>query len=116
MGNLKSRPALEGNKIGCRMEKLKKMSGIGKSLSKLIRKSGAKLKRGSPDPIVTRLVIDSRRVTPGSLFFALPGLRQDGSAFIDEALRRGAVGVVSNAPRRFGNSKAVFVKADDPRA
>lgn len=115
MGKLRSRPALEQYKIGCRMEKLKKMSGSGKSLSKLIRKSGAKLKRGSPDPIVTRLVIDSRRVTPGSLFFALPGLRQDGSAFIDEALRRGAVGVVSSEPRRFGNSKAVFVQADDPR-
>lgn len=97
------------------MEKVKTTSGSGKRLRKLIKKSGAKLKRGSPDPVVTRLVIDSRRVTPGSLFFALPGLRQDGNSFIDEALRRGAVGIVSSAPRRFGNSKAVFVQSDDPR-
>ncbi len=91
------------------------MSEAGKRLSKLLKKSGAKLKRGSPDPLVTRLVIDSRRVTPGSLFFALPGLRHDGNSFIDEALHRGAVGIVSNAPRRFGNSKAVFVQSDDSR-
>jgi len=91
------------------------MNAEGKKLSALLEKSGAKLKRGSPDPIVSRLVIDSRRVTPGSLFFALPGLRQDGGSFIDEALTRGAVGIVSNAPRRFGNSKAVFVDSKNPR-
>lgn len=91
------------------------MKPEGKKLSVLLRKSGAKIKRGSPDPLVTRLVIDSRRVTPGSLFFALPGLRHDGSSFVDEALARGAVGVVSRATRRFGNSKAVFVEAEDPR-
>ena len=92
-----------------------RMKSEGKKLSVLLKKSGARLKRGSPDPLVTRLVIDSRRVTPGSLFFALPGLRHDGSSFVDEALARGAVGVVSNAKRRFGASKAVFVEAEDPR-
>jgi len=97
------------------MVNVKQKSLAGKKLSSLIKKSGGKVKRGSPDPVVTRLVIDSRRVTPGSLFFALPGLRQDGNSFVDEALNRGAVAVVSNAPRRFGNSKAVFVKSDDPR-
>ncbi len=91
------------------------MKADGKKLSALLKKSGAKIKRGGPDPLVTRLVIDSRRVTPGSLFFALPGMKHDGSAFVDEALARGAVGVVSNAKRRFGNSKAVFVEVDDPR-
>lgn len=97
------------------MEQLKRMSVAGKKLSVLLKKSGVKPKRGSADPMVTRLVIDSRRVTPGSLFFALPGLRHDGNSFIDEALNRGAVGIVSNRPRRFGNSKAVFVQSDNPR-
>ncbi|MFM7397438.1 MAG: Mur ligase domain-containing protein, partial [Verrucomicrobiota bacterium] len=44
---------------------------------------------------VTGLVTDSRRVLPGSLFFALPGLRSDGHAFVDEAVARGAAAVVS---------------------
>jgi UDP-N-acetylmuramoyl-L-alanyl-D-glutamate--2,6-diaminopimelate ligase len=91
------------------------MKAEGKKLSVLLKNSKAKLKRGSADPIVNRLVIDSRRVTPGSLFFALPGIRYDGTSFVDEALTRGAVGVVSSVPRRFGNSKAVFVNSADPR-
>ena len=40
------------------------------------------------------LVTDSRRVAPGSLFFALPGIRTDGHEFIDEAVDRGAVAIV----------------------
>jgi len=40
------------------------------------------------------LATDSRRVGPGSLFFALPGLRTDGHFFIDEAIDRGAVAVI----------------------
>ncbi len=47
---------------------------------------------------VTGLVTDSRRVLPGSLFFALPGLRSDGHAYVDEAVARGASAVVSWSP------------------
>jgi len=44
---------------------------------------------------VTELVSDSRAVTPGAGFVALPGERMDGHAFVAEAARRGAVlGVV----------------------
>lgn len=44
---------------------------------------------------IQSLATDSRRVGPGSLFFALPGLRTDGHFFIAEAIDRGAVAVVS---------------------
>ncbi len=47
---------------------------------------------------VTGLATDSRRVLPGSLFFALPGLRSDGSLYVDEAVARGAAAVVSWSP------------------
>jgi UDP-N-acetylmuramoyl-L-alanyl-D-glutamate--2,6-diaminopimelate ligase len=43
---------------------------------------------------VRGLASDSRRVRPGDLFFALPGLRQDGSAFVRQALEGGAVAAV----------------------
>ncbi len=43
------------------------------------------------------IVIDSRRVHPGVLFAALPGAHHDGRIYIDEAVRRGAVGVVLEA-------------------
>lgn len=49
---------------------------------------------------VTDFEIDSRMVRPGSLFFALPGIKSDGHSFLQEAQRRGAkMAVVSQAFR-----------------
>ena len=42
----------------------------------------------------TRLAIDSREVTPGALFFALPGERTDGHRFVGAAFERGASAAV----------------------
>lgn len=47
------------------------------------------------DTEVTCLITDSRRVVPGALFFALPGLRTDGNLFVEEAVDRGAVAIVT---------------------
>ncbi len=47
---------------------------------------------------VTDLVSDSRRVSPGALFFALPGARVDGNDFVPQAMALGAVAVVSELP------------------
>jgi UDP-N-acetylmuramoyl-L-alanyl-D-glutamate--2,6-diaminopimelate ligase len=44
---------------------------------------------------ITSLAYDSRRVQPGSLFFAIHGEKADGHDFIPQALKRGAVAVVS---------------------
>jgi len=46
------------------------------------------------DPIINSLEYDSRKVKPGSLFFALPGLHTDGSLYIDDAIKNGAVVIV----------------------
>ncbi len=50
------------------------------------------------DAEVTLLAYDSRRVEPGSLFFAIPGAKADGHSFVSAALERGAVAVVSQLP------------------
>jgi UDP-N-acetylmuramoyl-L-alanyl-D-glutamate--2,6-diaminopimelate ligase len=42
---------------------------------------------------------DSRRVTPGSLFVAVTGLRHDGNAFARAAIEAGAAGVISERER-----------------
>jgi len=47
------------------------------------------------DPEITLLTCDSREVVPGALFFALPGEKQDGRLFADEAVRRGAAAVLA---------------------
>lgn len=51
--------------------------------------------RGEIPAVITDLTEDSRTVSEGSLFVAVPGLRQDGRRFIDDALRRGAAGIVA---------------------
>lgn len=46
------------------------------------------------DVVVKSLCTDSRRATPGCLFFAMPGLRTDGADHAEEAVVRGAVAVL----------------------
>jgi UDP-N-acetylmuramoyl-L-alanyl-D-glutamate--2,6-diaminopimelate ligase len=64
---------------------------------------------------ITSIVIDSRRATPGCLFFALPGMRSDGSFFIDEALDRGALAIVSAQSRQFTPSDVTAIQVSRPR-
>jgi UDP-N-acetylmuramoyl-L-alanyl-D-glutamate--2,6-diaminopimelate ligase len=49
---------------------------------------------GIPVGEVTALAYDSRRVAPGTLFFAVPGIHVDGHDFVPEAVAGGAVAVV----------------------
>jgi UDP-N-acetylmuramoyl-L-alanyl-D-glutamate--2,6-diaminopimelate ligase len=67
------------------------------TLSKVIGGTGAMGALGS-DPLVRRVTGDSREVEPGTVFFALPGVKADGHAFAAEAARRGAVAVVAERP------------------
>jgi UDP-N-acetylmuramoyl-tripeptide--D-alanyl-D-alanine ligase len=49
------------------------------------------------DRVLTgRVVIDSREVEPGDIFWALPGEQRDGADFIADAFTRGASGVVTS--------------------
>jgi UDP-N-acetylmuramoyl-L-alanyl-D-glutamate--2,6-diaminopimelate ligase len=41
---------------------------------------------------------DSRLVQSGAVFVAVPGCKQDGAAFVDEAIRRGASAIISENP------------------
>jgi len=50
--------------------------------------------QGNLDVEIVHLAYDSRNVQPGTLFFALPGTKSDGSRFVTEAVARGASAVV----------------------
>ena len=52
------------------------------------------LASGRPDVLVAGLSIDSRRVSPGDLFVAIRGERFDGHAFVADAVKKGASGVI----------------------
>ena len=71
--------------------------------------------KGELDRPISGLAIDSRRVAPGNVFFALPGLRADGATFIDEAVSRGAVAVVTQRMPPFPPAKVTFIHVADAR-
>jgi UDP-N-acetylmuramoyl-L-alanyl-D-glutamate--2,6-diaminopimelate ligase len=65
-------------------------------LQSLLKASG--ITPGLADGEISTLCYDSRAVVPGSLFFALPGSREDGSAYILQAAERGALAVIAEKP------------------
>ena len=71
--------------------------------------------KGPLDRPISGLAIDSRRVMPGNVFFALPGLRADGASFIDEAVSRGAVAVVSQKLPFLPPAKVTFLQVPSAR-
>jgi len=54
--------------------------------------------RPAVDPLLTGLTDDSRHVTPGGLFVAVPGVQHDGHAFVAAACQAGAVAIVIQRP------------------
>jgi UDP-N-acetylmuramoyl-L-alanyl-D-glutamate--2,6-diaminopimelate ligase len=60
--------------------------------------------RGPRDAEIRGVAVDSREVSPGFLFAALPGEKTDGHLFLEDAVSRGAVAILSERPadsRRF---------------
>ncbi|MBX7171492.1 MAG: UDP-N-acetylmuramoyl-L-alanyl-D-glutamate--2,6-diaminopimelate ligase [Pyrinomonadaceae bacterium] len=58
---------------------------------------------GETNQTITDVTHDSRQAGAGSLFVAIKGLTMDGHKFIEDVMRRGAVGVISEseAPENF---------------
>src|SRR3954467_7849705 len=54
------------------------------------------------DVEVTGLALDNRRVTPGTLFFCVPGFTRDGHDFAPDAIARGASALVVERPLGLG--------------
>ncbi|WP_306017491.1 UDP-N-acetylmuramoyl-L-alanyl-D-glutamate--2,6-diaminopimelate ligase [Oceanicaulis sp. MMSF_3324] len=67
--------------------------------------------KGAEDLEVTGLALDSRKVKPGDLFAALPGVKVNGTQFIDMAVEKGAVCVL--APKG-AHASVPVVEAEDP--
>ncbi|GAB1443864.1 UDP-N-acetylmuramoyl-tripeptide--D-alanyl-D-alanine ligase [Ignavibacteriales bacterium] len=65
--------------------------------------------------VFSSVVIDSRKVIPGSLFIAVKGERFDGHDFIPEALARGASGIVVKKSRisEFSANKVIVIGVSD---
>ena len=67
-------------------------------LERLITALGPPEVRGGAPLDVTDLAYDARSVTPGALFFCVPGERADGHDFAADAVERGAAALVAERP------------------
>ncbi|TAJ24853.1 MAG: UDP-N-acetylmuramoyl-L-alanyl-D-glutamate--2,6-diaminopimelate ligase, partial [Reyranella sp.] len=69
------------------------------------------------DPVLVGLTLDSRKVKPGYLFAALSGSRQDGAAFVADAVKRGAVAILAAPDATLPPLEPgiVVVRDDNPR-
>src|SRR5688572_17790082 len=63
-------------------------------LRQLVKELGAASVEGALDREVSGIAYDSRRVTPGMVFVAVPGQRTDGHEYINIALERGATAII----------------------
>lgn len=65
---------------------------------------------------VQDIQIDSRKVTPGSLFIAIKGVAFDGHQFTDQAVEAGAVGVVYEESSLEKKEGIVYVQVENSAA
>jgi len=66
-------------------------------LRELLRDVDLRSSRDDLELEIGAVTADSRLVTPGALFVAIPGLQTDGARFIDQARAKGAAAVISSA-------------------
>ena len=68
---------------------------------------------GAPEVEISGLAYSSQSVTPGALFFCVPGFRSDGHVFAPDAVQRGAAALVTERRLDLGVPEVVV---DDVRA
>lgn len=75
---------------------------------------GAQNSEKNRDREVIGLTADSRQVTPGYLFAALPGTRADGRDFIDQAVASGAVALLVPTGTKVAAGDVAVIEDDEP--
>lgn len=65
--------------------------------------------------IVTDIQYDSRHISPGNLYFALPGLHTDGHRYIPQAIERGAAVIVHQYEPETYRPDTVYIQTVDSR-
>jgi UDP-N-acetylmuramyl-tripeptide synthetase len=73
------------------------------TLDKIAAAIGAHASGAAPETVVqaagSAVTHDSRRVVPGGIFVAITGAHTDGNNFVQEAMKRGALAVISEKAR-----------------
>ena len=85
-----------------------------KKLNQLLERISYTCIQGSIDTEVTDIVNDSRKITPGCLFFCIPGAVTDGHKFAAQAAEQGAAVLVVSKEVEVPDSVTV-IWVEDPR-
>ena len=85
-----------------------------KKLNQLLERISYTCIQGSIDTEVTDIVNDSRKITPGCLFFCIPGAVTDGHKFAAQAAEQGAAVLVVSKEVEVPDSVTV-IRVEDPR-
>jgi UDP-N-acetylmuramoyl-tripeptide--D-alanyl-D-alanine ligase len=80
------------------------------TIGEVLEATSARLSGGSPGTVLDAFHTDSRQATSG-LFFALKGAESDGHLYVQDAVGRGAQGVVVQRPVEAGS--AALIQVDD---
>ena len=85
-------------------------------LKEIVEAVDGKTLQGNPDQVVNNMTIDSRRVKPGDLFFAIVGENNDGHNFIPEAVDNGARVVITSRSIKPYSGLAIILVRDTTQA
>jgi UDP-N-acetylmuramoyl-L-alanyl-D-glutamate--2,6-diaminopimelate ligase len=85
-------------------------------LREILYKVNIRSVAGSTDIEIKDAQIDSRRVTPGSLFIAVKGVEVDGHQFIAKAIEQGAIAVVYEEMNFEKKEGVVYVQVENSAA
>ena len=83
-------------------------------LKELVKQFPVLRVEGPLDREIAGIVYDSRRVTPGMVFVAIPGAHADGHDFINTAIDRGAAAIICER-NGFSSPRATKIKVADAR-
>lgn len=84
-----------------------------KKLKDILAKTGITGITGSTDITISALHFDSRKVVPGSVFFAVKGTSSDGHQFIAQAIEAGAVAIVCERIPEIQNKEITYIVAEN---
>ena len=84
-----------------------------KMISQLLGKLSPIAIHGNPDTHILGLQIDSRKITAGQLYAAMPGTTVDGHQFIESCIENGATGILCSTLPKELNPEVCYILVEN---